>query len=326
MKRIGMLLVAVALAAGPASFAAADPALRVHLPREAAAGGQALALADVAVIRAADADLVRRAEAVALGRAPWPGEQLVIDRPTVMGRLAASGIAAADVQWTGAEQVVVSRREAAVEAATIVRAAEARLAAERPAPAGARWVLQRTPPAALVPAGDLRLGAGIAPHDVTGEAKVEVVTAVDGREAARAALVFRLQYDKQEAVATADIPAGALLTPQNVTLRTAGADAPQPADWVPPYGQRAVRAIRAGAVVLPSMGRAPQDPKVVRRGESVTMRIDAVGFSVLALGEALEDGRPGDCIRVRNVDSKRIVAARVAADGAVEPIFEGTKP
>jgi flagellar basal body P-ring formation protein FlgA len=61
----------------------------------------------------------------------------------------------------------------------------------------------------------------------------------------------------------------------------------------------------------------------VHRNENVVMRIKGDGFLLTAMGLALEDGRPGAMIKVRNVDSGRVVMAKVAADGAVEPVFEG---
>jgi flagella basal body P-ring formation protein FlgA len=63
----------------------------------------------------------------------------------------------------------------------------------------------------------------------------------------------------------------------------------------------------------------------VRRGETVVMRLRGPGFLLTGLGQALEDGRPGGFIKVRNVDSSRVITAKVAADGSVEPVFDGVK-
>lgn len=49
----------------------------------------------------------------------------------------------------------------------------------------------------------------------------------------------------------------------------------------------------------------------VQRGDSVTMRFDADALSITSLGEALDDGEQGQTIRVRNIDSKKIVHAMV---------------
>ena len=65
---------------------------------------------------------------------------------------------------------------------------------------------------------------------------------------------------------------------------------------------------------------APVSGEVVRRNDSVVMRITGNLFQITALGQALENGGEGDLIKVRNVDSKRVVVARVIHDGTVEPV------
>ena len=69
------------------------------------------------------------------------------------------------------------------------------------------------------------------------------------------------------------------------------------------------------------MVRPAKGEVLVRRNKSVVMRIAGNCFQVTALGQALEDGREGDLIRVRNADSKRVVVAKVTDDGTVQPVF-----
>jgi len=60
---------------------------------------------------------------------------------------------------------------------------------------------------------------------------------------------------------------------------------------------------------------------VVGRNQTVVIRIERPGILVTAIGKAMQDGRVGEYIKVRNVDSQRIILAKVNEDGAVEPIF-----
>lgn len=59
-------------------------------------------------------------------------------------------------------------------------------------------------------------------------------------------------------------------------------------------------------------------PKVVARGERVTLVARAGGVEVRVRGEALEDAGLGETVRVRNLRSKRVVEGRVRAGGEVE--------
>lgn len=58
-------------------------------------------------------------------------------------------------------------------------------------------------------------------------------------------------------------------------------------------------------------------PLVVSRNDTVTMLLQHGALSVTARGRAMEDGAVGDRIRVANVDSSRIVDARVIGPGTV---------
>lgn len=319
------LLAAVLVSAFAAAAAAADgPALCVYLPREVRVDGETLALGAITVVQARDAALARQASAVAMGRAPWSKESLVLDRPTILGRLTASGVARDDVRFTGAEKVVVMRREEIVESDAIVAAAEAFLAKTRPPAAGNRWRALRAPDAVAVPAGSapsLEARAAARGAEREGEAEVEVAAVAAGRTLAVAAVAFRMAYRHRSLVARSEIAAGAVVTPENTEIRTATGDAPEPPDWASPYGARAVRAIPAGAIVRPGLVRAAGAEVLVRRNSSVVMRITGECFQITAHGQALEDGRRGDVIKVRNTDSKRVVVAKVADDGTVEPVF-----
>jgi len=62
-------------------------------------------------------------------------------------------------------------------------------------------------------------------------------------------------------------------------------------------------------------------PVIVKRNRTVVIRIERPGLLITAIGKAMQDGRAGDYIKVKNVDSQRIIFARVNADGTVEPVF-----
>lgn len=60
-------------------------------------------------------------------------------------------------------------------------------------------------------------------------------------------------------------------------------------------------------------------PVLVKRRDAVKLVVRAGGIlSVSVVGEALEDGRVGEMIRVRNVDSNSIVLGRVISQDKVE--------
>jgi flagella basal body P-ring formation protein FlgA len=323
MRRSVCLLVGLGLWATAATAALAEPGLQVHLPRAIQVEGETLTLGEVAVVRSDSETLTGKVAAIPLGRAPLAKEDITVDRTMILGRLRANGIEASQVAFSGADKVVVGRKEVAWPAADLVKSAEACLAKERPSPVGAAWRVTRPPAEIVAPSGrEAHLEARSVAQEVAGEAKIEVAVVVDGRRAAAQTVLFRLSYVCREAVATVDLAAGVTMTPENVTIRTVTSDTPPAADWAPPFGLVAAQPVRQGAVIRPAQARTAAAGVAVRRNETVVMRIQGDGFLLTGMGLALEDGRPGTMIKVRNVDSGRVVTAKVAADGAVEPVFE----
>ena len=80
-------------------------------------------------------------------------------------------------------------------------------------------------------------------------------------------------------------------------------------------GQQTRRHLAADTVLNPQLVEAP---RLVRRGEEVTLIADSNGFAIRSRGQALADGSAGEVVRVRSRDSRRIVEGRVQAAGVVK--------
>jgi flagella basal body P-ring formation protein FlgA len=85
-------------------------------------------------------------------------------------------------------------------------------------------------------------------------------------------------------------------------------------------GRKAKRALLPGQMIK---ARDIEDPvadgaAMVKAQQPVKMRVRVGGLSIDALGQALQDGRQGQLIRVQNVDSKKVLTGRVVAQSLVE--------
>ena len=108
-----------AAAAVASSDSDTEAYLQVHLPREVAVQDNQLSLAQVGVVRGPEA-LVAEVSDIGLGRISLPGQKVVVDRPTILSRLASSGISAQRVRFTGAKAVTVRRQQTVIEAEDFV--------------------------------------------------------------------------------------------------------------------------------------------------------------------------------------------------------------
>ncbi len=67
----------------------------------------------------------------------------------------------------------------------------------------------------------------------------------------------------------------------------------------------------------PILDNTIQSPRMVRRGDTVTMTLQSGPLTLTARAKALEDGAKGDIIRVVNLNSNRTIEAEVSADREV---------
>ena len=319
-----VLIVVVAAPTASAAPAADDVPVRVYLPRNVEIDADGLTLGVVAIVRCADENLESKARAVPMGRAPWPREKLVFDRTMILSRLAGSEIAKQRVRLSGSQTVTVVREEKVVDAEELLAAAQRFLETRRTEATKdcVYKVLRR--PGELVVSGRRELEIACKPGRAASPKQVTVVVTVrhGGRQVGLREVTFLRLYAVRQAVAVKTIPAGVSLTKENVEVRTDYADHAAPADWKPPYGLLARRRLMPGMVIRASLVAEKKPDLVIRRNQMVPMRVQGPGFVIRAVGQALQEGRPGDFIRVRNIDSRRLVTARVAFDGSVEPTFK----
>ncbi|MHC4644158.1 MAG: flagellar basal body P-ring formation chaperone FlgA [Planctomycetota bacterium] len=299
-----------------------DSLLRVYLPREVTVEENAFSLGQVGIVLG-DEPIATKANAVALGRFSVPGQRVVLDKSVVLSRLACSGIPVSRVKLTGAEEVTIQRRQQVIKGSEFVEMAGSFLKKNDVSGFICRMNLIKTPKDLILPGTSENVN--VSPRLVTGrarnKARVRIVVAAGGKQIGARDIVFQLKYNCRRAVALADIAEGETISPQNVKIEQAPSNYPEPAGWTAPYGLVARRQIAANCVLQPHM-TGPVKPQVlIKRKQAVLIRIEKPGLLVTAAGTALQDGCPGECIKVQNVDSKRIIMARVNEDGTVEPVL-----
>lgn len=296
--------------------------LRIHLAREVTIKDSLLELGEVGAIMGGE-QLAARARVIGLGRVSVPGQKLVINRAVILSRLACNGIPAQMVKLTGAETVTVSKEQRIITGQELVEAGQSFLKINPPAGSVCTVEVVRMPLDLVLPGPteDVTLTAAPAKSEVKGQARVRVAITDRGKEIAAREITFRLKYQCHRVVSLSDIPVGAVISPENVKIETIVCEHPGPANWKPPYGLVAKRQLPASIVVLEDMVEPVKPDVVVKRSEMVMMRIECPGLVVTAAGTAMQDARTGEYVKVRNVDSQRIVLCKVNGDGTVEPVM-----
>lgn len=299
-----------------------DSALRIYLPREVTIKDDAIKLGQVSIIRGEES-LVARASEIALGRISVLGQKIVVARSLVLSRLACNGIPASKVTLTGAEKITVRQQQRIIKGSEFVELASSFLKKNPPAGSVCQMNPIRIPKDLVLPgvSKDIKLSPRLAGSSARNQAKVQIVMLADDKKIGVCEVTFRLKYTNRRVVTLADIPAGTVISAKNVKIEKGVSSYPEPADWKPPYGLVARRKLRAKTVIRPDMIGPARPAVVIGRNQTVVIRIERPGILVTAIGKAMQDGRAGEYIKVRNVDSQRIILAKVNEDGTVKPIF-----
>ncbi len=323
-KRISIILVIflVVLANSKADRTEKDYALRVYLPREVTIKDNCLKLGQVGILRGNES-IVAKASEISLGQISMPGQEIVVERSMILSRLACNGIAASKVVLAGAEKVRVKQQQRTIKGSDLIEAAKSFLEKNPPHSSVCQVHPVRVPKDLIIPGPgkDIKLTARLVPNSSGNQARVRITAVADGKKIGTREVAFALKHNRRIARALADIPAGAAITTENVKIEKTISNRPEPAGWKVPYGLIAKYRIAANSEVRATMTAPVESAIVIKRNQAVIIRFERPGLLVTAVGKTKQQGRVGECIKVLNISSGRVIFAKINEDGTVEPIL-----
>ncbi len=298
--------------------------LKIYLLREVVAKDEMIDLATVGIVRGEDV-AASTAGSVGLGKFSLAGQEIVIDRATILGRLASSGIDTTGIVISGAEQVKVRREEKAVSSDRFVEIAREFLVKRLKGISVCKITATSKPQGKVVGKKDkdFTLVPRMSKYSTASRPKVWVCFVLNGVEQGGCEVAFSLKYNCRRAVATVDIGVGSVLNAENVKIETRESPTPEGKGWVSPYGLIAKRAITKGTVVRSDIAGPAEMPVVIKRRQTVLVKVETMGFYVSSFGEAMEDGKVDQFIRVKMNSGRnaRTIIGKVWSDGSVRPVI-----
>ena len=264
----------------PGLARAAGPVV-VAVRAQASVGTAAVTVGDVAVVTGGDPaarDRVARLDVVEL---KTRDAAVTLTRRSVEYRVRLAGLDGADVLVTGAERVTLTPARRPVTADEVIAVARAELLRRLPGPADGVSAEPLAPIAVRLP----EVLAGETP----------TITAVPR---GRAVGLGRNQMDVTIACGGEKLLSFGVL----FEVKAVGAGGVIPA---------------GGAAAVPGTPAARPEV-VVKPRDRVTMVVKLGASTVSAVGEAQQGGAVGQVIPVQNVDSKKVISARITGPGIVE--------
>jgi len=183
-----------------------------------------------------------------------------------------------------------------------------------------RFKSMTLPKAYQVPAGRINHQVVPAKPGAIGSRRMTLMTRVDGRIISNKSVRVELEALAEIAVITGSLRRGTILDSDDVELRYQDISRlKEPifsaADVV---GKRLKRSVRLGE---PLQRNQVEFPPVIKRGERVVIQARSHGLMLTAAGEAKQDGRTGEAIKVMNSNSHKVVLCQVVAPGLVKVEF-----
>lgn len=296
--------------------------VQIHLPREITVEKYNVLLGDISVMFG-DEELKDEAKKISLGKITKSGQGLVIDRKTILARLACNDVDVSKVKLTGAEKIIVSTGSSVLEDDKFVQAAKAFLGKQLLAGNVCHMevVYSGGDQQIAGEVGELNFKCSRIAGTSRNFAKVKVQVFDGEKYLCERDINFRLKFKVKKMIAKEDIERGQVLTADKFSIQEHISDYPARYELGDPVGLVAKRKLVKGVEIRPVMLQSKNTSVVIKRNKNLIIRVEKYGFVLTLTAKALEDGTEGDLIRVRNIDSERIITVKINADGTASPVI-----
>ncbi len=315
---------ATALLLAPAQGLAENGSLEIRVLQEATVRGDTVTLGQIASFTPSGDPRVASLKGLEVASAPAPGNTHRFNRRFLNYKVgSAVGDLEEDVSLKTPDNLVVHRTAQVVSSARMEDIFRDHVLKSAPWPED-EIIMEsiRVPEAVALPEGTLRWdirenGNG----DYLGNVSATLTFYVDSRKIRRVPISGRVSITRDVLRAAKRIRRGDIIEEADVskgretTMRRKDDILVDPEEAV---GKRASRGIRSGSTLTSAM---MEDPPVVERGSAVVILAENETLRITTRGEALEDGRRGDRIRVKNLQSGKEFVSTVKATGWVTVAF-----
>jgi len=287
---------------------------------QAVVRGPQITFGELADISGSDEDRVHSLRNLKLGEAPSPGQRLVLSAEILGARLMATGADLTDITWQMPPTVTITTALQTIAAdglaMTALTALRQRLG--QSADSGDITItIHGEVRDIAVPLGVIRLTPTFKTIHYNMPTTVTLDISVDDRAFSSVNVKFDLLLFRDVVIAARDIAAHEILTAADLHLERLEVGH-QPGGYLTDVsrviGLVTRRALPPGTMISAAL---LEKPLLVRQGVAVTILARSGSLEVSAPGQALQDGKAGQLIRVQNSQSGKIILAQVMDSSTV---------
>jgi flagella basal body P-ring formation protein FlgA len=294
----------------------------VAIDEQVRVNGTTINLGQVATISGGDEENNQRIRQLKIGDAPVPGGSFVLSKEIIFMRIAATGLDLTSITWLIPNNVTVIGNSQTISAQTLIdKGIEAIRNQVGPNVFSEDLNISFTGRMqdVIAPVGNATLSTSL-PYGIRYNTPTTVMISVNvnGQAITKVGLKFNVKLYRQVAVAARQVNIREIFTEDS--LRYERMDTGQVAagfftDKNKIQGLMARRLITPGMVITDSM---VNKPVLVKRGSMVILAALVGNMQVTSSGQAMQDGYEGQLIRVKNVNSNKIVLGKVINEDKVQ--------
>jgi len=296
-------------------------AIVITVAEQATVQGPVITLGDLAQITGDDTAHIQSLRQVKLGSAPAPGNSLFLTSQLLVMRLGGV-VNEQGIVWNIPASITVTTGSQVVAAKTIADAASAvikQTIGSKINEADMTVTLLSPLQDVVVPLGHIAIAVDL-PYGIRYStptiARVNIST--DSKPASQFNVNFAIKHYQPVVVAAKPIGGRQILQPDDLRYERMDISRLGPGyftDINKVAGLMLRRPLTAGTIVNDN---SLEKPVVVKSGSTINLIARIGDIEVRTVGKALQNGAEGAVIRVQNINSKKIVSARVLDDTAVQ--------
>jgi flagella basal body P-ring formation protein FlgA len=299
--------------------------IEINLMNEVALEDDVITIEDISTVTGDDTDLVNKVKSIAIGNAPGANSKRRINLSFIRMRLKTSNVNIADVTFTNTKSVLVSVESTKIKGFEIAQKAKEYLLDFLPMDERETTVeLGRVPADQWVPRRRDKIDFFITLLDTSKDrGKIELVVSASSNSKLffKVPVYFNVRVFEFVAITKRKMGRKQPLTKENIfiarrdTTRMRGMAFSSFADL---KGMTTTASVPAHTILTDYM---VETPPTIKQGSIVKLIVKKSGFKIVTKGLAQQTGYKGEVIKVKNLNSKKMLYGKIINSDSVHVIF-----